>query len=412
MRQTARSAFETGGRTILAGRTVLQIIPRLDAGGAERTTIDVAAALSEAGARALVACEGGRLVSELQAKGGVWIPFPAGTKNPVLMALNVRRLAKIIRSEDVDIVHARSRAPAWVALGATRRTQTPFVTTYHGAYAGVSKLKLLYNSVMARGDVVIANSAYTAGLIANAYEFARERTAVIHRGSDLRGFSRAAVDRSRVQKIRTSWNVAPEERVILLAARLTAWKGQKVLIEAARLLAERGVTDVRYILAGDDQGRAGYVRELDAAIDKAGLTGVVVRVGHVADMPAALAASAALAVPSTEPEAFGRSAVEAQAMGTPVVVTNLGAVPETVLAPPAVAREQRTGWTIPPNDPQALADTLEAILSMGAAARDTLAERARAHVENAFGLEMMCGRTLEIYARLLEHSSQAAPRSR
>jgi glycosyltransferase involved in cell wall biosynthesis len=406
MRQTARGAFETGERTILAGRTVLQIIPRLDAGGAERTTIDIAAALAEAGARPLVACEGGRLVSELQAKGGVWIPFPASTKNPVLMALNVRRLAKIIRSEYVDIVHARSRAPAWVALGATRRTHTPFVTTYHGAYAGVSKLKLLYNSVMARGDVVIANSAYTAGLIANAYEFARERTAVIHRGSDLRGFSRAAVDRSRVQKMRKSWNVAPEERVVLLAARLTAWKGQKVLIEAARLLAERGVTDVRYILAGDDQGRAGYVRELDSAIEKAGLTGTVVRVGHVADMPAALAASAALAVPSIEPEAFGRSAVEAQAMGTPVVVTNLGAVPETVLAPPSVSREQRTGWTIPPNDPQALADTLESILSMGAAARDALAERARAHVEHAFGLEMMCGRTLEIYARLLEHSCQ------
>ena len=412
MRQSARGAFETGGRTILAGRTVLQIIPRLDAGGAERTTIDIAAALADAGARPLVACEGGRLVSELQAKGGVWIPFPAGTKNPFLMALNIRRLAGIIRAEQVDILHARSRAPAWVALGAARRTQTPFVTTYHGAYAGSSKLKLLYNSVMARGDVVIANSAYTAGLISSAYEFACDRTAIIYRGSDLRRFSRAAVDRARVQKMRKSWNVGPEERVVLLAARLTAWKGQKVLIEAARLLSERGVTDVRYILAGDDQGRTGYVRELDAAIEKAGLKGIVTRVGHVADMPAALAAAAALAVPSTEPEAFGRSAVEAQAMGTPVVVTDLGAVPETVLSPPRVPRDQRTGWTIPPNDPQALADTLDSILSMGAAARDAMAERARAHVEEAFGLEKMCGQTLEIYARLLEHAAQTPAGSR
>jgi glycosyltransferase involved in cell wall biosynthesis len=412
MRQTARSAFETGGRTILAGRTVLQIIPRLDAGGAERTTIDIAAALAEAGARPLVACEGGRLVSELQAKGGVWVPFPAGTKNPLKMAINVRRLADIVAAEQVDILHARSRAPAWVALGAARRTQTPFVTTYHGAYAGGSKLKLLYNSVMARGDVVIANSAYTAGLIANAYGFARERTAIIHRGADLRHFSRAAVDTARVQKMRKSWKVAPEERVVLLAARLTGWKGQKVLIEAARLLTARGVTDVRFILAGDDQGRTGYVRELDAAIEKAGLQGIVMRVGHVADMPAALAAATALAVPSTEPEAFGRSAVEAQAMGTPVVVTDLGAVPETVLSPPSVRGDQRTGWTIPPNDPQALADTLEAILAMGAAARDALAERARAHVEAAFGLERMCGRTLEIYARLLEHAGQNGAGSR
>jgi glycosyltransferase involved in cell wall biosynthesis len=412
MRQTARSAFETGGRTILAGRTVLQIIPRLDAGGAERTTIDIAAALADAGARPLVACEGGRLVSELQAKGGVWIPFPAGTKNPLKMAINVRRLAAIVAAEQVDILHARSRAPAWVALGAARRTQTPFVTTYHGAYAGASKLKLLYNSVMARGDVVIANSAYTAGLIANSYGFAGERTAIIHRGADLRHFSRAAVDTARVQKMRKSWKVAPEERVVLLAARLTGWKGQKVLIEAARLLTARGVTDVRFILAGDDQGRTGYVRELDAAIEKAGLRGIVTRVGHVADMPAALAAATALAVPSTEPEAFGRSAVEAQAMGTPVVVTDLGAVPETVLSPPNVRGDQRTGWTIPPNDPQALADTLEVILAMGAAARDALAERARAHVEAAFGLERMCGRTLEIYARLLEHAGRNGAGSR
>ncbi len=406
MRQIARGAFETGGRSFLAGRTILQIIPRLDAGGAERTTIDIAAALSEAGARALVATEGGRLVSELQANGGIWIPFPASTKNPLLMWLNARRLAKIIQRENVDIIHARSRAPAWVALGAAQRTKTSFVTTYHGSYSGQSSLKQLYNSVMARGDVVIANSAYTAGLIANAYPFANEHTAIIHRGTDLRRFARPAVDTARVQRMRKSWNVGPEDRVILLAARLTAWKGQKVLIEAARLLAERGISDVRYILAGDDQGRAAYVRELDAAIEKAGLTGTVTRVGHVTDMPAALAASAVLAVTSTEPEAFGRSAVEAQAMGTPVVVTDLGAVAETVLTPPRVTRENRTGWTIPPNDPEALATVLESILGMGAAARDALAERARNHVEKSFGLEKMCSQTLEIYARLIEHSGR------
>ncbi len=406
MRQIARGAFETGGRSFLAGRTVLQIIPRLDAGGAERTTIDIAAALADAGARALVATEGGRLVSELQAKGGIWLPFPAATKNPLLMWFNARRLANIIQRENVDVIHARSRAPAWVALGAASKTNTPFVTTYHGSYSAQSSLKQLYNSVMARGDVVIANSAYTASLITSAYPFAQERMAVIHRGTDLRRFARTAVDTARVQRMRKSWDVGPEDRVILLAARLTAWKGQKILIEAARLLAERGVTDVRYILAGDDQGRSGYVRELDAAIEKANLKGLVTRVGHVSDMPAALAASAVLAVTSTKPEAFGRSSVEAQAMGTPVVVTDLGAVAETVLTPPRVTRENRTGWTIPPNDPQALADVLESILVMGAAGRDALAERARNHVEKSFGLEKMCGQTLEIYSRLIEHTGR------
>ncbi len=142
----------------LAGATVLQIIPSLDAGGAERTTIDIAGALAEAGGRALVASRGGRLVSELQARGGIWIPFPADAKNPAAMAWNVARLARLIRLERPAIVHARSRAPAWVALGATRLTGTPFMTTFHGAYGGTSALKLRYNSVMARGDVVIANS--------------------------------------------------------------------------------------------------------------------------------------------------------------------------------------------------------------------------------------------------------------
>lgn len=385
----------------LAGRTILQIIPQLDAGGAERTTIDIAAALAEAGAHALVASVGGRLVSELQAKGGVWIPFPAATKNPLAMALNARKLAKIIRAENVDLVHARSRAPAWVALGATRATKTPFVTTYHGSYSGQSKLKILYNSVMARGDAVIANSAYTAGLIGRAYGFARDHVGIIHRGTDLRLFSPAAVEPARVQRLRKSWGIAPEDRIVLLAARLTGWKGQKVLIEAARILAARGVTDVRYILAGDPQGRTGYVRELDAAITSAGLSGVVRRVGHVTDMPAALVAATAVVVASTAPEAFGRTAVEAQAMGTPVIVTDLGAVPETVLTPPRAPPERRTGWTIPPGDPMALADALEHVLGLGAAARENLAARARAHVEGAFTLERMCGQTLDLYARLL-----------
>ena len=327
-----------GGRSPLTGRTILQIVPRIDAGGAERTTIDVAAALVTAGGRALVASEGGRLTSELQAAGGLMIPFPAASKNPVAMLLNARRLARLIIAERVDIVHARSRAPAWVALMACRIARVPFVTTFHGAYAGRSALKLRYNSVMARGDAVIANSEYTAALIGRLYPWARAKLRVIHRGTDFAKFSPKAVDAARVARLRGGWSVAPDERIVLVAARLTAWKGHKVLIEAARRLKQRGLRDVRYILAGDAQGRGGYVRELEALIDKAGLKGAVALVGHCTDMPAAFLAASVVAVPSTEPEAFGRTAVEAQAMGAPVVVSNLGAVPETVLSPRTPAR--------------------------------------------------------------------------
>jgi glycosyltransferase involved in cell wall biosynthesis len=390
-----------GGRAPLAGRTILQIVPRIDAGGAERTTIDVAAALVVAGARALVASEGGRLTSELQAAGGLLVPFPAASKNPVAMLLNSRRLARLIIAERVDIVHARSRAPGWVALVACRIARIPFVTTFHGAYAGRSALKLRYNSVMARGDAVIANSEYTAALIARLYPWARARSRVIHRGTDFSKFSPKAVDAARVARLRGAWGVAPDERVVLVAARLTAWKGHKVLIEAARRLKERGQEGVRYILAGDAQGRSGYVRELEALIDKAGLKGVVALVGHCADMPAAYLAASVVAVPSTEPEAFGRTAVEAQAMGAPVVVSDLGAVPETVLAPPHCPPEARTGWRVKPGDADALADAIHAALALGASAREAMARRARAHVEAQFSLERMTRETLDVYGGLL-----------
>ena len=401
MRQAGATPFHQTDHSRLAGRTVLQIIPQLDAGGAERTTIDVAAALVDAGARALVASEGGRLVPELQAKGGLWLPFPAATKNPFSMLANVRRLAALMQAEGVDLVHARSRAPAWVALGAARRLGLPFVTTYHGAYAGKSSFKLRYNSVMARGDAVIANSDYTAGLIRGLYPQAEARIRVIHRGTDFRRFTPEAVEPERVRKLRQSWGAAPDERIVLLPGRLTGWKGQRVLIEAARLMRDRGLTGVLFALVGDPQGRAAYVKELEAQIAAAKLEGVVRILPHCTDMPAAYMAAACVTVPSTEPEAFGRVAVEAQAVGVPVVVADLGAVPETVLAPPDVAPSEATGWRVPAGDPVALAKAVAEALTMGATARDALSLRARAHVRRNFSLEKMCGETLDVYERLL-----------
>lgn len=386
----------------LAGRTILQVIPELEAGGAERTAVDIAAGLVHVGAKALVATEGGRLVGELQAKGGVWIPFPAATKNPFSMLYNVRKLARICHEENVELVHARSRAPAWVSLGAARSLGLPFVTTYHGSYAGKSSIKLLYNSVMARGDRVIANSHYTAGLIRSLQPQAEGRITVIHRGTDFSVFSARAVGIERVENLRKLWGVAPHERIVLLAARLTNWKGHKVLVEAAAKLKAAGFNDVTFVLAGDPQGRDGYVKELDALIMKLGLENIVRRVGHCTDMPAAFLAASVVAVPSIEPEAFGRSAVEAQAMGTPVVVSDLGAVPETVLSPPAVDTSERTGWRLPPGDVNALAMAIGEALSLGASSRAALGKRAHEHVQAHFSLERMVADTLSVYGDLLD----------
>jgi len=396
------TSIPSAGKRPLAGRTVLQIIPQLEAGGAERTTIDIAEGLVQAGARALVASEGGRLVGELQAKGGIWLNFPAATKNPLSMALNIGPLAEIIREEKVDIIHARSRAPAWVALAAARSTGIGFVTTYHGAYSGRIGPKLLYNSVMARGDVVIANSLFTAEMIRAQHGIEPSKLRVIHRGTNFDTFSPDQVGPDRVEKTRRTWLAGPDERIILLAGRLTSWKGQRVLIRAAAILRDKGYRDLLFILAGDAQGRDGYVAELDALITELNLGGIVRRVGHVTDMPAALVASALVTVPSTAPEAFGRVAVEAQAMGVPVVVSNLGAVPETVLAPPQVRPDLRTGWHVPANAPEALAEALIEALGLLPSAREALATRARRHVEQHFSLERMVGETLDCYVALVE----------
>jgi len=212
--------------------TILQIVPQLDAGGAELSAVEIAEAIVRSGGRALVLSEPGRLTPRLTAVGGEAIAFPAATKNPFKLLANARAIRRITVTEGVDLIHARSRAPAWSALLAARQAAVPFVTTYHGAYGETNALKKLYNSVMARGDVVIANSRYTADLIASRYAVPRERLELIHRGVDVSAFDPQGIAPDRVAELRHRWGVAPEQRVILQAARLTRWKGQGVLIDA------------------------------------------------------------------------------------------------------------------------------------------------------------------------------------
>jgi glycosyltransferase involved in cell wall biosynthesis len=384
----------------IAGKTIMQIIPDLQSGGAERTTVDIAQALTQVGARCLVASRGGRMVSELQGKGGVWMPFPAATKNPLAMALNSVRLARLLRDEGVDIVHARSRAPAWVAYYAARQAGTLFVTTYHSAYSGTSPVKRRYNAVMAAGDMVIANSEFTARRIVELHPEAAGRIAVIPRGIDLVDFAPHVVPPQDVQKLRAAWKVEPHRRIVLLPGRLTERKGQLVLIDAAQLLVSQGFDDVRFVMAGDCRSEA-FKRELEARIRRLGLTERVILPGYCADMPAAYLAAAVVVVPSTAPEAFGRVAVEAQAMGAPVVVSDLGAASEIVRAPPQTHALQATGWRTPPGDAQALASAIAQALSLTATARQSLALRARDFVQSRYSLEGMCEATLAVYERLL-----------
>ncbi|HXY57326.1 MAG TPA: glycosyltransferase family 4 protein [Methylocystis sp.] len=384
----------------IAGHTVLQIIPDLESGGAERSAVDIAEALAKAGARCLVASRGGRLVGELQSKGGVWLPFPAATKNPIAMLLNSVRLARILRDENVEIVHARSRAPAWVAYYAVRQVRTRFVTTYHSAYSGTSPAKRHYNSIMAAGDVVIAASRFTARRIAELHPEATPRIATIGRGVDMRAFSPHEVTPERVERLRAKWGVDPHHRIVLLPARVTARKGHFVLLDAAKRLRAEGLDDLQFVFAGDARSDS-YLKSIEHQINRLGLQGCVHIVGYCDDMPAAYLAAAATIAPATEPEAFGRVPVEAQAMGAPVIVSDFGAAPEVVLGPPEVPAAQATGWRTPPNDAEALAKAIVEALTLTASARESLGRRARDFIASRYSIESMCEATLDVYEALL-----------
>jgi glycosyltransferase involved in cell wall biosynthesis len=382
--------------------TILQIVPQLDAGGAELSAVEMAEAVVRAGGRALVLAEPGRLMARVTAAGGEAIAFPAAAKNPLKLLANARALRKMVAAEGADLIHARSRAPAWSALYAARAASVPFVTTYHGAYAETNALKKLYNGVMARGDVVIANSRYTADLIASRYRTPRKRLEIIHRGVDIDAFDPGKISPDRIEALRRRWGVTPEQRVILQPARLTRWKGQAVLIDAVARLAKGGALQgATAILAGDAQGRDGYLKELQDQIELRGLQGSVRLVGHVDDMPAAYLASFVSVVASIEPEAFGRTAIEAAAVGCPVIATDIGAPPETVLAQPTAAREETTGWLVPPGSPEALACALSEALALAPNERKAMAERSLRHVLANFTTEAMQRRTLAVYDRLL-----------
>lgn len=373
---------------------ILQVIPRLETGGAERTTVDIAAALAHEGFAAYVATESGRMLRELKDAGGEWISLPLHTKAPQAVLLNAFRLANIIRIRSIGLVHARSRAPAWSALMAAGMTGVPFVTTYHGIYNARTSIKRFYNSVMARGDAVIANSQWTAAHIAAEYRLLPKRLVVIPRGVDFSRFDPRAVSAERVDALRRRWGVRPGQVVVLLPGRLTRWKGHPVLIDAlGRLKRERGLENARAIFAGDAQGRIGYEVELRqhmAANDVEEFTHIA---GHVSDMPAAYLASDIVVSASTDPEAFGRVAAEAGAMERAVIATDHGGAREVVV-------QGQSGLLVPPGDAAALAEALSRLLS-NTEIRASMGQTARRHVAAHFTVERMCADTIQLYRELL-----------
>jgi len=384
-----------------ASPTILQVVPELDTGGAEASAIEMAEAVARAGGTCLVASQGGRLEDKLVRAGGELCRLPLASKNPLRMAANVAALRRLVVARGVDLVHARSRAPAWSALAAARLAGVPFVTTYHGAYNQKSRLKSVYNSVMARGDVVIANSRYTADLLIRRHGTPPERVRVIYRGVDVDGFAPEAVSHERVAALRTAWGIAPEARIVLQVARLTRWKGQDIVIgAAARVLKQADMGEVAVVLAGDAQGRHDYEQELHELIAVNGMDHRIKLVGHVSDVPAACRAAEIVVVASREAEAFGRASAEAQAAERPVIVADRGALPET-LVPEGGTRDKGTGWLVKPDDVEALAACLDSALRLPSETLARMGARGREHVMSHFTTRAMQSATLQAYDALL-----------
>ena len=376
------------------GLTVLQVIPELDAGGAERTTLEITQALVKAGCRSIVVSQGGRMEAELAELGGKLIRLPVKSKSPAKLWANRKALIDIIRREKVDIVHARSRAPAWSALWAARATGTHYVTTYHGAYGGTSAPKTLYNSVMARGEIVIANSYYIADHVKAVHGVPDEKLVVIQRGVDLESFDPAVIDSARVSALRAEH--APDgQRLAILPGRLTDWKGQKVLIEALSLLTREALVGTRFVMFGDAQGRDEYVADLKNAIGNSNIDEFVRISGHYTDMPALYAASDMVLAPSKRPEAFGRVAVEAQAMGKPVIASDHGGQRETVIP-------GETGWLVQPDNAASLSEAIRQWLEMSAEDLSGLSAAAQKWARNNFSTALLQEKTLAVYDRVMQ----------
>ena len=376
---------------------VLQILPRLGVGGVERTTLDVSRALAGAGWRSIVASAGGALQDAVTHNGSMHVTLPLHSKNPTTVLSNIARLRRCIREHRVDILHARSRMPAWSALAASRWCGVPLVTTYHSTVHTGPAWKRWYNSVMTRGDVVTAASHYNGGRIREVHGDFRARLEVIVAGVDMDAFDPVHYTSKQLSQLRESWR-ARGRTVAMLPGRLDKNKGHEVFIEA---LAQMKSPRPLGVIVGDTAKASGrvYLESLHQRVVALGLESDVVFAGAINadDIPLAYAAADVVVAPSVFAEPFGRIAVEAQAMQRIVIASDIGGFRETIRTDPSA----RTGWLVEVGNAEALARALEEVAALEASKRKEIGQRARTRAVAKFSLEQMCNKTLELYRQIL-----------
>ena len=377
---------------------ILQVIPKLGYGGAETGCYDVAHYLTENNCKSFIVTSGGELIKFVDKKKVKLIKLPVHSKNPILILVNSFILIGIILLYNIDIVHARSRAPAWSCLIATKVTKRKFVTTFHGTYNFSGKIKKFYNSVMVRSDLIIAGSNFIFSHVKENYsEFLKssKKFLVIFRGINVDYFDSSTKLESDEKKLLQEWGINKEKKIILMPGRLTSWKGQELFIEAIKLVnVELGYEALHAVILGSEQGRDLYKKKLIHLMEQHRLNNQIKFIEHCKDMALAYKVSDIVVSASIEPEAFGRVAVEAQSMEKLIIASNIGGSNETIL-------DGKTGILFKSGDAKSLSKKIIQAITMDDSSIKLLGKEGRKNIIKKFNVEKMCFSTYSEYKRLL-----------
>ena len=377
---------------------VLQVIPKLGYGGAETGCYDIAHYLPENDCGSFIVTSGGELLKFIDKKKVKIIKLPVHSKNPLIIFINFLALIGIILINNISIVHARSRAPAWSCLLATKITGRKFITTFHGTYNFKSKIKKFYNSVMVRSDLIIAGSNFIFSHIKENYIKnldAKKKLLVIFRGINVDYFDPTTKLYSDEKELLMKWQIEKDKKIILLPGRLTGWKGQEIFLEAVNLVnIELGYEAFYAVILGSDQGRELYKKKLIRLTEQYRLINQVKFIDHCKDMALAYKVSDVVVSASIEPEAFGRVAVEAQSMERPIIASNIGGSNETVI-------DEKTGFLFKSNDAKSLSKKILKVLSMDEGSLKSIGREGRKNIIQKFNVEKMCFSTYSEYKKIL-----------
>ena len=377
---------------------VLQVIPKLGYGGAETGCYDIAHYLPENGCKSFIVTSGGELLKFVDKNKVKVFRLPVQSKNPILILINAIILTFIILFNNISIVHARSRAPAWSCLIASKITSRKFVTTFHGTYNFKSNLKKLYNSVMVRSDLIIAGSNFIFSHIKENYSNylnQKKKLLVVFRGINVDYFDPTTKLETEEKKLLKQWEIEKDKKIILLPGRLTTWKGQEVFIEAINLVnIELGYEAFYAVILGSDQGRDLYKKKLIRLSEQYRLTKQLRFIDHCKDMALAYKVSDIIVSASIEPEAFGRVSVEAQSMEKPIIASNIGGSNETVV-------DEKTGYLFKAGDATSLSQKILKTLTIDETQLKLIGIEGRKNIVQKFNVEKMCFSTYSEYKRLI-----------